>query len=285
MAVDVQNVLDGLGLQACAENTNGYMLFCPFHTNTHTPALSMNHEGAYLCFSCGEHGNILDFVMGVTNKDIMTAMRMIARSEYEEDVAQTINKMIERDDEFNDKIVYKLHRGLAPVGKKYFENRGLTLDTQQEFMLGYSNKMKMVTIPVQNQRGAYLGFIGRSIEGKRFKNSNGFKKTETLFNIHRNRFVDQLYVVESAIDAMLMHQAGLSAVATMGSSLSNKQIELIKRYSKDSTLIYDNDEAGEKMKEQFRLTIKGRYATVDTAKDVGELTSEELQTFIHNIER
>ena len=39
-----------------------------------------------------------------------------------------------------------------------------------KFSLGYSEKQDMVTVPVHSPDGMPVGFVGRSIEGKEFKN-------------------------------------------------------------------------------------------------------------------
>ncbi len=70
------------------------------------------------------------------------------------------------------------------------------------FELGYSENMGMVTVPVHSPDGMAIGIVGRSIEGKAFKNSTNLPKSKTLFNIHRAKKIgDQVIVVESSFDA------------------------------------------------------------------------------------
>ena len=51
---------------------------CPFH-NEKTPSFSVNEDkGFYHCFGCGEHGDIISFVMKSENVDFRTAISELA---------------------------------------------------------------------------------------------------------------------------------------------------------------------------------------------------------------
>ena len=52
---------------------------CPFH-NEKTPSFSVNEEkGFYHCFGCGEHGDIISFVMKTENMDFKQAIAELAQ--------------------------------------------------------------------------------------------------------------------------------------------------------------------------------------------------------------
>src|SRR5574344_2103980 len=70
---------------------------CPFH-NEKTPSFSVNEEkGFYHCFGCGEHGDIISFVMKSENVDFKTAISNLAElagiklPEYKPKSAQQID--------------------------------------------------------------------------------------------------------------------------------------------------------------------------------------------------
>ena len=51
---------------------------CPFH-NEKTPSFSVSEDkGFYHCFGCGEHGDIISFVMKSENVDFKTAISELA---------------------------------------------------------------------------------------------------------------------------------------------------------------------------------------------------------------
>ena len=118
--------------------------------------------------------------------------------------------------EFSSDTLNKLHSELISTkeGIEYFKSRGINQESANYFELGYSSNMKMVTVPVHSPDGMAIGLVGRSIEGKSFKNSTNLPKSKTLFNIHRAKKIgDHVIVVESSFDAIRVHQAGFPNVA------------------------------------------------------------------------
>jgi DNA primase len=62
---------------------------------------------------------------------------------------------------------------------------------------------------------------------------------------------DNCYLVEGYTDVISLHQAGIeNVVASSGTSLTAEQIKLIRRYTKNITILFDGDEAG--LKASFR---------------------------------
>jgi DNA primase len=138
----------------------------------------------------------------------------------------------------------------------------------------------MVTIPVHSPEGMCIGFVGRSIEGKDFKNTPGLPRSKTLFNIHRVKNSDKVYIVESSFDAIRLDQVGLPAVATLGANVSNSQVELLKKYFNNIIVIADNDEAGGNMKQRLIEKLGSRVSVIniDTKyKDVGDMDDEAIK--------
>ncbi len=150
--------------------------------------------------------------------------------------------------EFSSDILNKLHSELISTkeGVEYFKSRGINQESANYFDLGYSSNMKMVTVPVHSPDGMAIGLVGRSIEGKSFKNSTNLPKSKTLFNIHRAKKIgDHVIVVESSFDAIRVHQAGFpNVVATLGGFLSKEQHSLLNRHFNKITVMTDADQAG-----------------------------------------
>ena len=138
----------------------------------------------------------------------------------------------------------------------------------------------MVTIPIHSPDGMVVGFVGRSVEGKEFKNTPGLPKSKLLFNLHRVKTADRVYVVESSFDAIRLDQVGMPAVATLGANVSNIQIDLLKKYFNNIIVIADNDEAGGNMKDKIVERLGNRVTVIKIDKqykDIGDMADEAIK--------
>lgn len=259
------------------------LVYCPFHYNINTPACEVDKEkGLFFCFSCQESGNLTDFVMRSTGRNYFEAARMINSKKTDFNFHENILKTVEKKDisEFDIELINRLHRSMkiSDVATEYLVGRGITEDSIETFKIGFSEKQEMVTVPVQDHTGMYVGFVGRSISGKSFKNSSGLPRRHVLFNLNRNKY-SSVCVVESSFDAIKLHQIGIPAVATLGSYISKEQIELLNKWTDSVIIIPDKDEAGEKLVSKI---VKNYYKPITVVnvpegkKDVGDMTTEEI---------
>ncbi len=75
----------------------------------------------------------------------------------------------------------------------YLKKRGIEQETAEYFGAGFfSGKGSMsgrVVIPIENERGELVAYVGRSIDGSepKYKLPAGFKKGQVLFNLGRAR--------------------------------------------------------------------------------------------------
>jgi DNA primase len=125
-----------------------------------------------------------------------------------------------------------------------------------------------------------VGFVGRSVEGKEFKNTPGLPKSKVLFNLHRVKTAPRVYVVESSFDAIRLDQCGFAAVATLGANVSNFQIDLLQRYFNDIIVIADNDAAGGNMKDRLVERLGNRVTVVQLNKeykDIGDMDDDAIK--------
>ena len=111
-----------------------------------------------------------------------------------------------------------------------------------------------VMFPIIDVRGNIIAFGGRVLDDSKPKYINTsdtlvYKKTNEVFglNFAKNSGKDSIILCEGYMDVIAMHQAGFdNAVAGCGTALTNEQVRLITRYAKNISLVYDNDEAGQK---------------------------------------
>ncbi len=113
-----------------------------------------------------------------------------------------------------------------------------------------------VMFPIHSLSGQIIGFGGRILKSdeKTAKYINSpeseiYHKSNILYGLYFARQTiikeDKCYLVEGYTDVISMHQAGIdNVVASSGTSLTIEQIRLIKRFTKNITVLYDGDTAG-----------------------------------------
>lgn len=279
----IESVLKSCNIKIGGEIDTHFLIYCPYHYNVHTPACEVDkNNGMFICFSCGEAGNIIDMVMNSTNRTYFEAVRLINSYQERSDIENDVEKIIEMDSslpEFDKHLIQTLHENLMrePRGIQYLQQRSITIESMKKLLLGYSKRQDMVTVPVLDHENKALGFVGRSVEGKSFKNSTGLPKSKVLFNLN-NCMRERIVVVESSFDAIRLWQLGIPAVATLGASISRYQIELLNRYSKGVLVCPDNDAAGHKLEEKIIKYCKKEVDVIklQNAKDVGDLSDIQI---------
>lgn len=272
------------------ELENDLMIFCPFHNNSRSPAGEVSKEtGIFWCFSCQESKELVEVIMHATKRSYFESMRLIDSKADKRNLIDQLSSTLEKVTTFVQydlDMIEKLHKNVSENQKavEYFKSRGITKDSVERYKLGYSTSQDMVTIPVYSPDGICLGFVGRSIQGKRFKNSTNLPKSKTLFNLSRNKRVDKVFVVESSFDAIRIEQVGGHAVATLGATISKEQRRLLKQYFNQVIALGDNDEAGQNMSNKL-LTDLGYDKCIiaklpSSFKDVSDLNDERLKEFV-----
>lgn len=123
---------------------------CPFHDDR-TPSFSVSPvKGVYKCFSCGEAGNVVNFIMKHEQMTYPEALRWIARKyniEVQERELTSEEKRLENEREsmflvnewaskyFQD--ILKNHVDGQAIGLQYFRSRGFRDDIIEKFQLGF----------------------------------------------------------------------------------------------------------------------------------------------------
>jgi 5S rRNA maturation endonuclease (ribonuclease M5) len=223
--------------------------------------------------------------MHTTSRTYFESARFIKSKEQQSNLEEDVRKALVPKQEypqFDELLIKRLNLQAMeqPRPIRYFEGRGITQDSMKKFSLGFSEKQDMVTVPVHTPSGLAVGFVGRSIEGKDFKNTPGLPKAKILFNLHRVKTAEKVYVVESSFDAIRLDQCGIPAVATLGANVSNFQIDLLQKYFNNIIVIADNDEAGGNMKSRIQDKIGSRVSVIQLDKqykDIGDMSDEDIK--------
>jgi DNA primase len=261
-------------------------MFCPFHGNHRTPAGEVDKSsGIFFCFSCHHVTGLVELVMHISGRTYFEAVRYIKSKEDGGNLEAEINKKLHVKpmySQYDQVLIKRLNQQAleSPRAMRYYFGRSITEQSVKKFALGYSEKQDMVTIPVASPDGMEVGFVGRSIEGKDFKNTPGLPKGKVLFNLHRVKTSSKVYVVESSFDAIRLDQCGFPAVATLGANVSNIQIELLQKYFNDIIVVADNDEAGGNMKDRILEKVGSRASVLQLNKeykDIGDMDDEAIR--------
>jgi DNA primase len=120
----------------------------------------------------------------------------------------------------------------------------------------YARLTDRVTFPIRNHAGKLIGFGGRVVspgdDRAKYLNSPQtklFDKSRQLYGYHIAK--EHIYkkgtftVTEGYMDVVMFHQAGIrTAVATMGTALTEQHCHVIKKAGAKTLLCYDGDRAG-----------------------------------------
>ena len=137
--------------------------------------------------------------------------------------------------------------------KDYLIKSGLILEKEDKT---YDRFRGRVVFPIHNITGKVIAFGARTLKSNdkspKYINSPEtelYTKSKILYGIFqaKNEIRNQsnCYLVEGYTDVISLFQAGIkNVVASSGTSLTEDQIRLIKRYTDNVTVLFDGDRAG-----------------------------------------
>ena len=282
-----------------------YKARCPFHTER-TPSFYVFPDGqTWRCFGgCATGGDVFSFVMRQEGLSFPDALRRLGEKtgvqiEERRSSSPAEDHQRERLKEAHLAAAHFYHQQLlssleAEEVRAYVEKRGLTRETVQSFLIGYSPQRwdglkrhlqdrgfsleelqqggllrqnesntsntydqfrGRLMFPIWDATGALVGFGARSLDGSNPKYLNSpqtplFDKSSTLFALDRAkdaiRQEKRAVIVEGYMDAIMAHQRGYrNVVAAMGTSLTEKQVSLLARFTPNFILALDADSAGQ----------------------------------------
>lgn len=147
---------------------------CPFH-NEKTPSFSVNEDKEfYHCFGCGEHGDIISFVMKSENVDFKTAITELAAQaglkmpDYKPKPAAQVAR---------EESYYQIMSGACDIYQKllfepmgataleYVRRRGFTDEMIQRYRIGYAPKNNIIANKFVNVKQENLMATGMCRRG------------------------------------------------------------------------------------------------------------------------
>ena len=137
--------------------------------------------------------------------------------------------------------------------QEYLEKTGLTIVKDNK---RYDRFRGRIMFPIHSLSGNVIGFGGRILKkdekAAKYLNSPEseiYHKSNLLYGMYQAKKAitrnDKCYLVEGYTDVLAFHQKGIeNVVASSGTSLTENQIRLIKRFTPYITIIFDGDPAG-----------------------------------------
>tara|TARA_B100000902_G_scaffold400057_1_gene475316 strand:- start:7536 stop:9419 length:1884 start_codon:yes stop_codon:yes gene_type:complete len=217
-----------------------------------------------------------------------------------------------RNRKFSENIIKQFELGYSPEIKNALIKQATKDSYEKDFLiesgLAIINKNSEVDrfnnriiFPIHNSSGKIIGFGGRSIKNNnRAKYLNSpenpiYQKSKVLYGLYFSKNEinkkNNCYIVEGYTDVISMHENGIkNVVSVSGTALSSDQINLIRRFTNNITLLFDGDEAGLKasfknidliLKEGMNVNIVMFPASEDPDSYSKKLTNEEYLSFLN----
>lgn len=143
----------------------------------------------------------------------------------------------------------------------YLGRRGITEKVQRFMDVGFRKDAQAITIPWRHVNGDLANVKYRKVRGKAFWYERGAEPVRNLvYGLDKVYAHDlsEVWICEAEIDAMSAYTLSQPAVAIGGASVSERQLELIRKSPISSAVIAtDNDKAGEKVKRQLIEGLRG----------------------------
>ena len=153
--------------------------------------------------------------------------------------------------------------------------------------------------PIHNLQGKVIAFGARSLGDEMPKYLNSpessiFRKRRELYGLHlAKRFLSnegRILIVEGYFDFLRVYRSGFqNVVATLGTSLTEEHVRILKRFVQEAVVVYDGDKAGEAASLRgLEVFLEGemsvKVATLPPGKDpdtfIDERGTEEFKRLI-----
>lgn len=295
MAKTLQEVLEESNIQTFESSNGRRVANCPFHEGDRSPSFTLYPNETYFCFGCKVWGNPVKFLVDYKGMDAQAALQYVG---IDYSLPKTQKRIIKvrntlKTGKFLYDIALRYHQNLiaTPGPMKYLQDRGitlrtavnnmigytdgsvLTLDTAEEYELanevgllnkdGYETLSHRITIP-NIIDGTYCDFMtARTVINAKPKYL-GLRMNKPIMGFHQYRHSPILFMVEGQFDYLLLRQWGFPAVVMSGSHITRHNASLLK--GKYIVYIPDNDEVGRNAGKAIAETFGSRCAVIDLSK-------------------
>lgn len=281
----IKDVLIALGVDVRRDSGNEIVGCCPVHEKTtgkadNSPSWSMNGStGLWICHSCGARGNLPQLVAEITGdyESVSTIYNLLISSGMKQ--LTTVKKEKERPT-----VDWEKYMSYGKVPQSQLDKRQLSAKAADKYGIRWDMLRDAWIIPIVSPSGELMGWQEKSPRGV-LNFPIGITKSETLFGI--DRFSSEIAIlVESPLDVVRFAScfSGAQCLASFGVNISKKQINLLEKSCDSLIIALDNDSAGVAIGKKllgtlppFRQGIHWLYYKHTKAKDIGEMTEEEIR--------
>lgn len=205
---------------------------------------------------------------------------------------------------FSKETIIQFRLGYSPSGGKdllnYLVNKSFTIDELKRAGLitqrsgGYSDMFRgRLMIPLCDAQGQVVGFTARILhddpQAPKYINTPAtllYDKGRQAYGMHLAkesiRKAGFVVIVEGNLDVIASHQAGVAnVVATAGTAMTVQHLKLLKRFTGDVRLCFDQDSAGQNAAERaidlaVEADVSLQMVSIPAGKDPDELIQKDV---------
>lgn len=215
-----------------------------------------------------------------TKRDLLLQIYRLAKEFYTTNLAQHGDHVLDylKQRHISPETIKSLELGYALNSysglKSYLLKHSIGTDIMKECGLFFEHNGSLsdqfrerLMFPVHNNTGDVIAFSGRALsdeqQGGKYINSPGtelYTKGKELYGLFKTKYdiakADLALICEGNIDFLRLYESGIThSCASLGTALTDDQIYLLGRYTKNLYMLYDGDVAGQKAAMRSALLI------------------------------
>jgi DNA primase len=288
-------ITDLFGPAELKKSGREFLARCPWHDDRR-PSLSVSPtRNRVHCFVCGKGTDAIGWLQDRQGLSFQEAVLELARrtgvsvaegdpeaqARFEQEWRERRQLMAQRSEQraqFHQALLQQLEQGGA--GADYLQARGITSETARTWQLGFAGGRLVISL--NDASGQTVGFCGRATGNQepKYRNSTNdllFQRNGVVFGLDQAaeaiRKEGTALLVEGPLDVIQLHQAGFTnAVACLGTSVSDLQLQLLQRQGMKHLLIaLDGDRAGQAATERQLEQLQPQLVAGGLSASVAQL--------------
>jgi len=306
--LDARAVLEHYGARNCTEQAGGdgtteIVHSClldqvgPHHSNgdEHPSAACNIDKRAYVCYALGWGGSLFRLIQKLENKESLSETLGTVGQFLTGATQDSSTMLAELDKLFNPTLHSQID--LPAYSTKvldgwsrphpYWTARGITAEAIAALRLGYDEREGRIVFP-HFVNGTLVGWQKRAIPGEskdehpKYRNSSGFPKSETLYNLDIARLSPRVCVVESPMSVAHAMSLGIpNVVGSWGAKVSEMQLAFLRSFER-VYVWFDRDAAGiageKKLVEGLYRHTDVYVVNPDRGRDMADCNLGEIET-------
>ena len=250
----------------------------------------------YVCYSLGWGGNLFRLIQKLENKESLSDTLGTVGQFLTGATVDSTHIVAELDKLFNPTMLHEqidlptysdriLDSWARP--HPYWQLRGINAEAIEKLRLGYDEREGRIVFP-HFVNGTLVGWQKRAIPGEskdehpKYRNSSGFPKSETLYNLDIARLSPRVCVVESPMSVAHAMSLGIpNVVGSWGAKVSEMQLAFLRSFER-VYVWFDRDAAGiageKKLVEGLYRHTDVYVVNPDRGRDMADCNLGEIET-------